>query len=98
MAKVQVEYASLKNVSGSGAVDLIFSEIQSEINSLETSLTDDGITLFEIRFGDSPSSPSLPIRIKLPEGVLAGAKEKILETLGNLRTLIQEGTETDVWE
>jgi len=98
LVNMKTGYAALPG-EGSGTIgDTVFDGLEGELDSLETTLTDEGITLFELRFSDLPGAPSLPVRIKFPAAVVEEGKKKVQGVLDSARKVFKDGTVTDVWE
>ena len=61
-------------------------------------LLDSEMTLYTIRFGDSPGSFEIPIRVTLPPQVSERGKGLLANAVSSLRAVLGGGGENAIWE
>jgi len=91
-------YSSLPG-SGSGTLaQSTFEGILMEVELQGGALLDSEMTLYTIRFGDSPGSFEIPIRVTLPPQVSERGKGLLANAVSSLRAVLGGGGENAIWE
>ncbi|MCL2136332.1 MAG: hypothetical protein FWH40_02225 [Coriobacteriia bacterium] len=85
--------------NGSGTLtDMLFDGIVIEIETFGYNLTNDGLTITVIRFGEPIFPVEIPVTVQMPESIVSYGVEYVRNTLRDIQDHLGGEGHVDIWE
>jgi hypothetical protein len=91
-------YSSLPGSGSGGLGDGLIDGVLLEVEQQGGELLESEFTLFTLSFGDIPGAPQIPIRMRLPDGVVERGRGILGDGLDKARSLLGGGGNGSYWE